>query len=55
MGKTMLPLFIGCLSSNLFKLAGNKDMHESSDEFEVWPDLTTDLELAALERLKKSP
>ena len=27
-------------------------MHESLDEFEIWPDLTT--ELAALERMKKS-
>ena len=22
--------------------AGNNDMHESLDEFEIWPDLTTD-------------
>ena len=26
----------------LFILAGNDDMHESLDEFEIWPDLTTD-------------
>ena len=25
----------------LFKLAGNKDMHNILDEFEFWPDLTT--------------
>ena len=26
----------------LFILAGNDDMHESLEEFEIWPDLTTD-------------
>ena len=26
----------------LFILAGNDDMHESSEEFEIWLDLTTD-------------
>ena len=26
----------------LFILAGNDDMHESLDEFEIWPDSTTD-------------
>ena len=26
----------------LFILAGNDDMHESLDEFEIWQDLTTD-------------
>ena len=26
----------------LFILAGNDDMHESSEEFEIRPDLTTD-------------
>ena len=25
-----------------FKLAGNEDMHKVLDEFEFWPDLTTD-------------
>ena len=32
-------------------------MHESSEEFEIQPDPTSDFraELAALERLKKSP
>ena len=24
-----------------FILAGNNDIHESLDEFEIWPDLTT--------------
>ena len=36
----------------LFILAGNVDMHESSDEFEFQPDWTE--ELGALER-KKNP
>ena len=26
----------------LFILAGNDDMHESSEEFKIWPDPTTD-------------
>ena len=26
----------------LFILAGKDDMHESLDEFEIWPDWTTD-------------
>ena len=32
-------------------------MHESLDEFDIWPDWTTDytMELAALERMKKIP
>ena len=35
------------VSSNVFDqirfiLAGNYDMHESLDEFEIWPDSTTD-------------
>ena len=29
-------------SRSLFILAGNDDMHESLDEFEIWPDSTTD-------------
>ena len=41
MGKTVLPLFFGYFSSN-FILAGNKDIHKSSKEFEVRPDPTTD-------------
>ena len=44
----MLPLFLGCFLSDLFILAGDDDMHESSEEFEFLPDPT-----AVLERLKK--
>ena len=42
MVKTVSPLFLGCFSSILFILAGNEDVHESSDEFEFQPDWTTD-------------
>ena len=38
MVKTVSPLF----HPILFMLAGNEDMHESSDEFEFQPDWTTD-------------
>ena len=34
----------------LFILAGNYDMNENLDQFEIWPDSTT--ELAALECMK---
>ena len=37
-----------------FKLAGNKDMHNIINEFEIRPDRTT-TELAALERLRNTP
>ena len=49
----MFQLFLGCFYPILFILAGNDDMHESSEEFEIRPDLTA--KLVALERLKKSP
>ena len=42
MEKTVLPLFLGCFYPNLFILAGDDDMHESSEEFEFLPDPTTD-------------
>ena len=32
----------GCPLGYLFILAGNDDMHESLDEFEIRPDSTTD-------------
>ena len=40
--KTMLPLFLGCFYPILFILADTDDMHESSEEFEIRPDPTTD-------------
>ena len=42
MEKTVLPLSLGYFYSILFILAGNDDMHESSEEFEFLPDQTTD-------------
>ena len=33
-----------------FILAGKKDIHNISIEFEIWPDSTKDRELAALEK-----
>ena len=43
MEKTVLPLFLSCFFYPiLFILAGNDDMHESSEEFETRSDLTTD-------------
>ena len=41
-GKMVLPLFSAVFYPILFILAGNDDMHESSEEFEILPDLTTD-------------
>ena len=42
MEKTVLPLFLDCFFPPiLFILAGNDDMHESLEEFEIWPDPTT--------------
>ena len=34
-------LFLAVLDRIHFILAGNNDIHESLDEFEVWPDPTT--------------
>ena len=42
MAKTVLPLSLGCFYPICFILAGNDDMHESIEEFEIRPDLTTD-------------
>ena len=42
MGKTTSSSFLECFDQILFILAGNDDMHESLDEFEIWPDSTTD-------------
>ena len=46
MGKTALSRFLNAFDLILFILAGNDDMHESLDEFEIWPDLTTDYGLS---------
>ena len=39
----------------LFILAGNDDMHESSEEFEIRPDLTTDCGVSCPLASEKSP
>ena len=41
MGKMMSPLFLAVLDRILFIFAGNDNIHESLDEFEIWPDPTT--------------
>ena len=41
MGKTASSRFLKCFDRILFILAGNDDMHESLDEFEIWQDSTT--------------
>ena len=41
MGKTMSPLFSAVLDRIIFKLAGNYNIHESLDEFEIRPDPIT--------------
>ena len=41
MGKTMSPLFLGFFGRIRFILAGNDNIHESLDEFEIRPDPIT--------------
>ena len=41
MGKMMSSLFLGCFYLILFILAGNDNIHESLDKFEIRPDQTT--------------
>ena len=41
MGKNCLHFFSVVFHPFLVILAGNNDMHESSEEFEIWLDLTT--------------
>ena len=42
MGKRRHYVFSNAFDHILFILASNDDMHESLDEFEILPDLTTD-------------
>ena len=42
MGKTVSSSFLEYFLSDLFILAGNDDMHEILDEFEIWWDSITD-------------
>ena len=41
MGKGCLNFFSAVLDWILFILAGNDNIHESLDEFEIWLDLAT--------------
>ena len=41
LGKGCLHFFSAVLDRILFKLAGNDNIHESLDQFEIWLDLTT--------------
>ena len=43
MGKGCLHFFSAVLDRILFILAGNDNIHESLDEFEIWLDLTNGL------------
>ena len=40
MGKRCLHFFLAVLDRILFIFAGNDNIHESLDEFEIWQDLT---------------
>ena len=42
MGKQCCHFFSFVFHSILFMRTGSDNMHESSDELEIWPDLTTD-------------
>ena len=55
MEKWCCHFFTAVLYLILFILAGNDDMHESSEEFKFGQIRLLTAELAALERLKKSP
>ena len=54
MGKRRHHVFSNAFNRILFILAGNDIIHESLDEFEIWP-YRPQTELAALERMKKNP
>ena len=55
MEKTLLPLFSAVFHPILFILAGNDDMHGSSEDFEIQPDLTTDCGVCCARASEKIP
>ena len=55
MGTMCLPLFSIAFDPILFILAGNKDLHKVSDEFEFRPDQTTDYRVSWPWASKKIP
>ena len=54
MEKTVSPLFLGFFYPIIFIHAGNDDMHESSEEFEIRPDPTTEWGASCPRASKKS-
>ena len=54
-GKRCLHRFSVVFYLILFILAGNEDMHKISDEFEFWPDQTTDYGVSCPWASKKFP
>ena len=55
MGKITSLCFLDFFYQILFILAGNDDMHENLDEFEICQIRPRTTELAALELMKKNP
>ena len=53
--KWCLHLFSVVFDPIFFILAGNEDMHKILDEFEFWPDWTTDYGVSCLWGLKNFP
>ena len=53
--KMVLPLFWAVFYPIIFILAGNADMHEGSEEFEIRPDLITACGVSCPLESKKSP
>ena len=53
--KTVLPLILGYFYPILFILAGNDDMHESSEECEFLPDPTIDCGVSCYRESEKAP
>ena len=53
--KWCLHLFSVIFDPILFILGGNKDMHKISDEFEFWPERTTDYGVSCPWGLKNCP
>ena len=51
MEKTVLPLFL----SDPFILAGNDNMHESLEEFEIRPDTTAECGVSCLSASERIP
>ena len=55
MGKRRHHVFSKAFDRILFILTGNDDIHESLDEFEIWPDSTTDYGVSCPLAYEKNP